>query len=1178
VTGGTRQGAAAPCRLAVQRKPTLGGVGDRYEAEADGVAHRVVAGERSVAGAYGSLLRYPVDGPDPGWPATESDGSERIDSEHVESARGGGRALDGGLRSHMEMGFGVDFGHVTIHTGSAAAAASAGIHARAFTQGSEIYFGRGEYRPHSASGRTLIAHELTHTLQQGRENTVRRSPLPEKVEQLIIYTDSNEVLVITDRSRYRYRLTRKDGLVKGTYKWKHTQGTSVDAGKDVVIERPAESTAPISWRIAPELEGQPSWADFGDSEFTMIVLDSSRIHAGEGEKAGEGTNSGQGQGQGKGAGGGRKKEATDPEKEASADRFLTRLREKATSKDSDGITREKLKELVGHWAPAEMDEFFELFDQASSEHPLKSMEELLAWYAKLTPSQREILRVNKMLGESLAEDGPARLPEDIQLMITTGAKESADVVEKVTDTNRSLEAIRRKVHEVDPERARNFEKLDPQKLTAFNQMMALEAMLAGASERSPEIEGISRALTGNIRKIRHYILEELAWLSAELGATTLLSILAAPISAGATAAVGAARAALLIVRLNRLRKLLDAIEKIRAVSDTLERVKGIFDRVKTVTQHRDKLEEYRKKFDELMEMKRKIVSAGEEVGEKLHDDMDALEDEILDLVRGLVEAEGGLGQILDVLYLPEDAGEEELRKIILDLPRGLEAAEVMLDYYERMQEGDLESTKVLMFKAYAAGYLLYPLVGYIADLANEQLDQMMGDTSLKERLTGIFSKGIPGGRKGKGAANRKKFKEVRKKEQKKKEEKKDAAGKTSKDDEAKKKKNEEGDEKLSKDDRVWRELGHELQGLPQTLGDGATGEEALRAARKLTGKPKYKKVAGGVDAASPAARPAQWEVTVRRRGGRGTPHVVHVLKSPRTRYIEIRSAIRAEFRNITDQNRTPQYIQGRIDALKARHEYPHIRVEPRRQGDTETGWQIQGQLPGSSYNEILTIDSAEHSWGSESNPIPMDWPKPNIADYPKVFVGPPVREKVKLKQADLKDLKGSERAEREAFADAHADPSNQKDIDAWKNAGATVQEFAPTSRKALPSPSTSTIGVTVPYQVKPQFKFKLEPKGSTPGGGKILGPLAKFGYSATGEATAGDHVKEYSLGGPDERENLWPLDARMNSSSRGTLRAMSFPGPGGGQVFKMDELKKKAKKSGKTNEVWFKITSVRPPP
>lgn len=78
-----------------------------------------------------------------------------------------GQPLPRGLRHDMEPRFGADFSAVRVHTGEQAARASRRLNAAAFTVGHEVFFGRGRFAPGSREGRSLIAHELTHTIQQG---------------------------------------------------------------------------------------------------------------------------------------------------------------------------------------------------------------------------------------------------------------------------------------------------------------------------------------------------------------------------------------------------------------------------------------------------------------------------------------------------------------------------------------------------------------------------------------------------------------------------------------------------------------------------------------------------------------------------------------------------------------------------------------------------------------------------------------------------------------------------------------------------------------------------------------------------------------------------------------------------------------------------------------------------
>jgi hypothetical protein len=79
----------------------------------------------------------------------------------------GGSPLQPGLGQFMETRFGVDFSRVRIHDDSNAAVLSRSLQARAFTYGDDIYFGQGEYQPETHEGKRVLAHELTHVIQQG---------------------------------------------------------------------------------------------------------------------------------------------------------------------------------------------------------------------------------------------------------------------------------------------------------------------------------------------------------------------------------------------------------------------------------------------------------------------------------------------------------------------------------------------------------------------------------------------------------------------------------------------------------------------------------------------------------------------------------------------------------------------------------------------------------------------------------------------------------------------------------------------------------------------------------------------------------------------------------------------------------------------------------------------------
>lgn len=163
----------------IQTKLTVSPPGDIYEQEADRVAEQVMRmpePQREHACACGG-----------GCPECQS---EQPDQENVrlqtkrlrssdlgqtavppivhEVLRSPGRPLDLTARAFMEPRFGHDFSHVRVHTNAKAADSAQAVKALAYTVGRDVVFGAGKYAPQSVEGRWLLAHELTHTLQQSR--------------------------------------------------------------------------------------------------------------------------------------------------------------------------------------------------------------------------------------------------------------------------------------------------------------------------------------------------------------------------------------------------------------------------------------------------------------------------------------------------------------------------------------------------------------------------------------------------------------------------------------------------------------------------------------------------------------------------------------------------------------------------------------------------------------------------------------------------------------------------------------------------------------------------------------------------------------------------------------------------------------------------------------------------
>ena len=86
----------------------------------------------------------------------------------LNQAKGGGSSLDKAFREKVEPEMGADFSDVKVHSGSEADKLSKEIQAKAFTTGQDIFFRQGEYEPGSRGGQELLAHELTHVVQQNQ--------------------------------------------------------------------------------------------------------------------------------------------------------------------------------------------------------------------------------------------------------------------------------------------------------------------------------------------------------------------------------------------------------------------------------------------------------------------------------------------------------------------------------------------------------------------------------------------------------------------------------------------------------------------------------------------------------------------------------------------------------------------------------------------------------------------------------------------------------------------------------------------------------------------------------------------------------------------------------------------------------------------------------------------------
>lgn len=166
-------GGCAECaknKNSLQRKLAIGASNDPLEREADRVAEQVMAMPKHSNIGAAPLHIQRLSNQPAGQTVTAP-----ASVDHVIASTG--RPLQPALRQDMEQRFGHDFSQVRVHTDARAAESARVVGARAYTVGRHVVFGSGEFAPESDAGKRVLAHELTHDIQQTSQ--------PERLQRLV---------------------------------------------------------------------------------------------------------------------------------------------------------------------------------------------------------------------------------------------------------------------------------------------------------------------------------------------------------------------------------------------------------------------------------------------------------------------------------------------------------------------------------------------------------------------------------------------------------------------------------------------------------------------------------------------------------------------------------------------------------------------------------------------------------------------------------------------------------------------------------------------------------------------------------------------------------------------------------------------------------------------------------
>lgn len=706
-------------------------------------------------------------------------------------ASGGGSPLAPQVQARMEQAFGRSLDGVRVHADSGADRLSETIGARAFTHGQDVFFGRGEYQPGTPSGDRLLAHELAHTIQRpgvvARQKKKKRAYEPsqmtdaQKVELRQLFRES-AVLGVEGLKTDFEKAGKKVDTSKSTARVAALKGALDNASK---IKDGDQRKARIAFLTAElKLMDEPLWAyavttgrivysagleglvRIGDPAETysarQLGLWNSRIpwmHAGAeayitaieelgfyelyhldpkeletGEKfEGEGATAlgqraaadGRPAGDmpaGGAIGGGGSHEARQVLEELHA--ALSDLE----SVPGDGNMAAVADELE-KMSPEERRDFYawlhELSEAAAKAPESADSPDLLALlvsFRHLTPGEREAVKVNRRMNET--EPGK-KLPEHALVDLKAKLEPDKKALDNAQRVVSNLAQMQRALK--DPQDKQEVQDLGLGLAVFLEEKAMITGLLAGGASRSPLVQEAVFRMEAEFKEFMDRVNTELEWAAGE----TLLITLAVIATEGAATPAYAAT-------IRRLKKLHDLIKRLQRAYAAYERIKAAID---VVSRAKETYDQFRGGFEKASAAYATLEGLLERIDseEGLEEELEARQEQLLaDLEKQL---EGKFGEILEMMYIPEDTPPEELTRIFLNLPRGVTALEDLWKYYnDSGRKHDTDAQEVLAIKGFQAGVFLYPMVGMTAALIGQELHKAFPEKALDQRLEHLITR------------------------------------------------------------------------------------------------------------------------------------------------------------------------------------------------------------------------------------------------------------------------------------------------------------------------------------------------------------------------------------------------------------------------------------------------------
>jgi len=318
---------------------------------------------------------------------------------------------------------------------------------------------------------------------------------------------------------------------------------------------------------------------------------------------------------------------------------------------------------------------------------------------------------------------------------------------------------------------------------------------------------------------------------------------------------------------------------------------------------------------------------------------------------------------------------------------------------------------------------------------------------------------------------------------------------------------------------------------------GKVDDALLKVAKWIWGKAQklFGKVKEGAKAA--VAKLASWWKREKRFTVGGEAHRVFYAGGPKNAKIRVASDEKGieDFLKETKPKAKSGPKKEAWDAANTAQELVKD-LRTKRNPPTPDGVDVlDGQIDaafGVIAANLPILFASDDPWGTQKNPALLIYPKKAASLYRTLYLGPRVKEGVRLKQADLQAKVGKSAAKLAPGFDPTAKISGSaKALDDWCGSGGQVHAYRPYNQQDWPYGGafggSGQLGLASRFQVQVGNAFTYE-KGSTPGGRKLNDALKKFGYygrQSGGEDSDGDHVIEAQLIGDtaDQIPNMWPL-------------------------------------------------------